>query len=173
MKRKRRQKRNRRYSPPALSYRVPARLSAASVVIDDTLTWYALWTQPGAERRAERRLRDANLATYLPSEAHLRRRRGGLYPVERPIGRYLFVGFDAADPYRWDIIRGVDEVSGMVTVRGSPLRVPPEAIQAFANGLARREVILSGGAFSRLMAVMAQADDVRARLRGPFWSEAA
>jgi transcription antitermination factor NusG len=172
MKRKRRQKRNRRYSPAAMTYRVPARLSAPSVTIDRSLAWYAVTIRPRAERKAELRLREAGFVTFLPSEAATKRHRGGLVPVERVLGRYLFVGLNASAP-PFGAVRDVEEVAGLVSVRGLPVRVPVAILQDFADGLAGRQVILGGGSFSRLMAIMAQADDARNRARGPFWSEAA
>jgi transcription antitermination factor NusG len=169
--RKRRQLRKARYQPSTLSYSGPARLSAPKVTIDRGLAWFAVWTKSRCERKAELRLREAGFATYLPTEAHAQARRGAVRPFERiPVGRYLFVGLRACEP-AFGAVRDIKEVQSFVSVDGMPLRVPASAIQAYANGLSRKEVVLKGGAFSRLMAVMAQADDARARERGPFWTE--
>ena len=172
-KRKKRQNRQRRYRPSMLAYSGPARLSAPSVAINRGLAWFAVWTRPRAERKAEQRLREAGFATFLPSEAVARRRRGVVYPVERvAIGRYLFVGLNAAEP-PFGAVRDIEDVQDIVSAQGWPLRVPASILQAFADDLAGTELVLKGGAFSRLMAVMAQADDARSRLKDVQWREAA
>lgn len=165
---RRRQKRQRRYH-----YSGPAKVSAPAITLDAGLAWFAVWTRSRAERKAELRLREAGFSTFLPSEAHLRQRRGVVYPIERlAVGRYLFVGLDATAP-EFGAVRDIEEVQDFVSVQGFPLRVATGTLQAFANELSGRVIVLKGGAFSRLMAIMDQADDARLRERGPFWSEAA
>ena len=86
--------------------------------------------------------------------------------------RYLFVGLSAAAP-DFGAVHAVDGVKALVAAAGMPLRVPAPVLQAYADALASRTIDFRGGAVSRLMTLMAQADDARARERGPFWSEAA
>jgi len=173
MKRKRRQNRQRRYSPAALTYRGVTRLSAPSVTIDRGLAWFGVWTAPQADRQVELRLRQAGFATYLPAEASVRLRKGTLRPVERlPVGRYLFVGLSASAP-SFGHVRGIEGVMSFVASAGDPLRIPASELQAYADFLASKVVDFRGAGFGRLLAIMAQADDAKARERGPFWTEEA
>jgi hypothetical protein len=170
MKRKRRQNRKRRYLPSTLSYSGPARLSAPRVHIDPELAWFAVWTKARTERKAEQRIREAGFATYLPSFACSRTRRGVVLPLERlAVGRYLFVGLPARQT-PFGEVAALDEVQSFVSVAGMPLRLPAEALQRFSDGLASRTLTLRSWPLARLLALMAQADDARERERGPFWT---
>lgn len=179
-KKRRRHNRNRLYRPQTLSYSGPTKISAPTVVIDESLAWFPIWTKPRHEREVEIRLRNAGFATFIPSEAVLQTRRGTVRPVERvAVGRYLFLGLDkqspqiaeAANAMRRLNERGGEEVLGrFLTAMEERLRVPASDLQGYADELSGRTVTIKGGAFSRLMAIMAQADEARARERGPFWS---
>ena len=173
MKRKRRQNRRRRHSPAALTHKVPVRLSRPRVAIDPGCAWFAVWTEPRGERRVMAGLERAGFPCYLPSLADKIVRRGEALPVERmAAARYLFVGLSAAAP-EFGAVHAVDGVKALVAAAGAPLRVPACVLQAYADALACRTVDFRGGAVSRLMTLMARADEARARARGPFWSEAA
>jgi transcription antitermination factor NusG len=172
-KRKRRQNRPKRYLPSAVTHKVPARVSRPRVPLDHGLAWFAVWTNPRCERRAEAGIEAAGFACYVPTEAHKVIRRGEAKPVERlPVGRYLFVGLTARDP-EFGVVRNVDGVQAFVHAAGNPLRVPAGILQAYADALSSKVVDFRGGAFSRLLAVMSQADDVRARQRAMAMGEAA
>jgi hypothetical protein len=169
MKRKRRKDRARRYYPSRPVYQRPTRVSRPRQDINRSLAWFAVWTRPRAERQVEIGLRGAGFDTFLPSAAQKVARRGGVMPVEGlPVGRYLFVGLKAAEP-QFGAVRDVDGVTGIINAGGVPLRFPASAVQAYADELAAIEVVFRGGGFGRLMAIMAQADEARARERGPFW----
>jgi hypothetical protein len=173
MKHKRRQNRRRRHSPAALTHKVPVRLSRPRTVIDPGRAWFAVWTEPRGERRVMAGLERAGFACYLPSLADKIVRRGEALPVERmAAARYLFVGLSAAAP-DFGAVHAVDGVRALVAAAGTPLRVPASVLQAYADALASHTVDFRGGAVGRLMTLMAQADEARARERGPFWSEAA
>ena len=168
MKRKRRQNRTKRYLPTALAR--TAKLHAPPVRIDPTLLWFAVWTKVRSERKAEQRLREAGFATYLPSFACSRTRRGNVLPIERlAVGRYLFVGLPVHNT-PFGEVAALDEVHSFVSVSGMPLRLPAEALQRFSDGLASRTLTLRSWPLARLLAIMAQADDIRDRERGPFWA---
>jgi hypothetical protein len=203
MKRKRRQKRNRRYSPamPVVTSNRTGWIWRPHVVIDRSLAWFAVWTAPRAEREAEIRLRRAGFATYLPSFADKRLRKGQIQPVETlAVSRYLFVGINAASLPLGAVAEALreEETSGAVVfeyrgktvtvdvgsappepigrvigVRGEALRVPASALQSYADGLSGNDIPVRGGVLGKLLEAMQRADDARLRERGPFWSEAA
>jgi len=148
-------------------------VSRPRVEINGDLAWYAVWTGPRQERRVETALHELGFTTYAPTMASVRARGGSGVPIEAfGVGRYLFVGMGPVEP-PYGLVRDQQGVLDFVKAGGEPLRVPAAAIQAYADELASHVVILHGGAFSRLMAIMSEADDVRARERGPFWTEAA
>lgn len=174
-------KRSRRYRPSAMP--TPRRIPRPRVEIDRGLAWYALWTASRAEKRVAERLRDAGLATYLPSETLQLVRRGKTVEVERPaVSRYVFVGLNAVAP-QFDAVHGaLEEWAGLwpmtlgrlLRTSEGPLRVPAGALQRLADGLvvydspkpslrpgeAYRPV---SGPFAGMTAIIEAADDTRVR----------
>lgn len=138
--------RPRRYQPSALHGTV-VRRPQPRIRIDRGLAWYCLWTAPRAEAKVTESLREVRLGVYAPVEALSVARRGRLVETERLVlGRYVFVGLNAAAPQWEAVFAALQGPFGWVMHRPSlarvlmsaediPLRVPASDLQNLANGL--------------------------------------
>jgi transcription antitermination factor NusG len=148
-------RRPRRYQASATINGAVWRRSQPRVQIDRGLAWFVLWTAPRAEMRVAEPLREAGIAVYVPVEA-LSLARREVVEVERPLlGRYVFVGLNAARP-EWDFVRAaLDGPFGWVfglpvlgrvlmSAEGEPVRVPAGVLQSFADGLGSSLAGVSG-----------------------------
>lgn len=97
------------------------------------MTWFALFTNPRCERRAEQRIIDEGLCAYLPEGKVWSKPRyatsyiGRLRPA---MSRYLFVGDPSRREPDWFALRRVDGVHGIVGVSGLPIAIQGQAIDA-------------------------------------------
>lgn len=90
--------------------------------MSDQASWYAVHTQPRAEKRVERGLLEHRFETYFPQETVWRRLARRKVADQRPLFvGYLFVGL-VGEP-RFDLVRSIDGVRGFVGVRGKPRAV--------------------------------------------------
>lgn len=156
---------SRRYRPLSLTHGVPRRLPRSRVEIDRGLAWHVVWTACRSEQRAEHELRAYGLETYRPLEAFEIVKRGRAVEVERDaLGRYLFVGLNAAAPqfqavrdaledrtapsgdfaYLWQgrefwvparNVMAARPLGRLLSIDDIPVRVPAAALQGLADGL--------------------------------------
>jgi transcription antitermination factor NusG len=170
--------RPRRYQPSAplgTVFRRPQPL----VQIDRGRRWYCLWTAPRAEAEVATALREAGLGVYVPIEALAIARRGKVVDVERPLGRYVFVGLNGSDPEWSAVYEALDGPHGWVfgisvlgrvlkSSDGTPVQIPASVLQAFANGLGRgwetgQPVKALQGPLEGILGAFVDSDDVRVR----------
>jgi transcriptional antiterminator RfaH len=90
--------------------------------------WYAVYTQPRNEERAQDHLLrqgfDVFLPRYLKRRSHARR----VTVVPMPLfPRYLFVSFDPSQQ-RWRAIRSTRGVIGLVSNGDTPVPVPSDVV---------------------------------------------
>lgn len=115
-----------------------------------TLSWYAVYTQPGKESLAAQQLRNQGFEVYLPQYQKLRRHAGRTDIVATALfPRYLFVGLDT-QRQRWRSVNGTRGVVGLVMFGDKPTPVPAPVIEEIRG----REdetghVRLNGPAFRR------------------------
>lgn len=94
-----------------------------------TLSWYAVYTQPGKESLAAQHLRNQSFEAYLPQYQKLRRHAGRTDIVATALfPRYLFVGLDI-DCQRWRSVNGTRGVVGLVMFGEKPIPVPHPVIE--------------------------------------------
>ena len=85
--------------------------------------WFVVRTQPQAEQRVQRGLRENGLAAYLPTETRWRRTRYRTARVFSPMfPSYLFVGLSARQP-EFYIVRALDGFLGFLGIDGRPFPV--------------------------------------------------
>jgi transcriptional antiterminator RfaH len=90
--------------------------------------WYAVYTQPRSEERAQEHLARQGFEVFLPR--YLKRRSHARRVTERPaplFPRYLFVSFDASQQ-RWRAIRSTRGVVDLVGNGETPIPVPEAVI---------------------------------------------
>jgi transcription antitermination factor NusG len=143
---KSRRRRERRFRPsmPLL----PRRLPMPKFEIDHALAWRVAHCYRSSVVRIRDRLKEMDIATYLPMEAFERIKRNRRIRDERPaLSGYLFVGLNAARP---DYLAVEDAVRGgwglpvegrlLRNAEGVPLHVPPIALERLAEALYVPEV---------------------------------
>jgi transcriptional antiterminator NusG len=85
--------------------------------------WFAVYTLPRCEAKANSGIATLGYATYLPTERRWIRHARYKKAEDRPLlARYLFVGFDP-DRTSWSPIRKVDGVCDLVRSAGTPSRM--------------------------------------------------
>lgn len=180
------------------NYRRAVWFSTHRVEIRDDRAWYAIAPHGRTERKIERELIAAGFPVYLAVEVVVRRSKRGQAVAERPIvGRYVFVGLALERPeftavgtllrveeprprqlffehrgrmHEVDVGGAtVPPLGSFVTADGRPLRVDRDSLQAYANALSDCPVEVRDPAHARLAAIMAQADDLRAREADRIW----
>ena len=93
-----------------------------------SLSWFAVYTQPGKESLAAQHLRNQGFGVYLPQYQKLRRHAGRTDIVATALfPRYLFVGLDI-DRQRWRSVNGTRGVVGLVMFGDKPIAVPAAVI---------------------------------------------
>ncbi len=96
--------------------------------------WYAVYTQPRNEERAQEHLArqgfEVFLPRYLKRRSHARRVTVAPAPL---FPRYLFVSFDAAQQ-RWRAIRSTRGVIDLVSNGETPVPVPETVIRKWSAG---------------------------------------
>lgn len=96
-------------------------------------TWYAVYTQPRNEQRAQEHLVrqgfDVFLPRYLKRRSHARK----IEMVPAPLfPRYLFIAFDATDMH-WRAVRSTRGVIDIVRNGVDPVPVPEPVIDSIKN----------------------------------------
>src|SRR5580704_3146193 len=87
--------------------------------------WYAVYTKPRRELRAQVQLSIQGFRTFLPRFRKTVRHARKLMTVSAPFfDRYLFVALDL-DHDRWRSINGTFGVTGLVANRTGPIPLPP------------------------------------------------
>jgi transcription elongation factor/antiterminator RfaH len=136
--------------------------------------WYAVYTRPRRELRAQVQLSIQGFPTFLPRFRKTVRHARKLVTVSAPFfDRYLFVALDL-DRDRWRSVNGTFGVTGLVANRTGPIPLPPGVIEAmidasdahgFVNvGRALRVgecVRVLTGPFADLVGVLVRADGAR------------
>ena len=85
--------------------------------------WFVVRTQPQAEQRVQRGLRENGLEAYLPTETRWRRTRYRTARVFAPMfPSYLFVGLSTGRP-EFYIVRALDGFLGFLGIDGKPFPV--------------------------------------------------
>lgn len=102
--------------------------------------WFACYTNPMAEDRAELGLKAKGFDTFLPHETKIRVRRGRKIKTTTPVfPRYVFVAFDPALEEWCYPIKSTDGVEAVLENNQSPMQIPSTVIDrlrhAEANGV--------------------------------------
>lgn len=106
--------------------------------------WFAVHTQPKAEDKAARHLRNQGFDAYLPVYARRRSHARRVELVRAPFfPRYLFVRIDL-EAARWRAVNSTVGVVSLVQAGGRPAPLPDSVIAALRgreddNGLIRNE----------------------------------
>lgn len=91
--------------------------------------WIACYTDVAAERRARDGIEALDRGTLLPTFAKVYYTGGRRKAYERPIlNRYLLVALQGQDDPVWSEIGHVDGVHRVLTMNGTPCRVPDQEI---------------------------------------------
>src|SRR5690606_4437557 len=94
------------------------------------IRWYAAYTQPQAETRAARELRQQGFDAFLPLCRRLRRHARRTETVLRPLfPRYLFLAMDV-ERQRWRSVNGTRGVAQLVRQGDRPAPIPSGIIEA-------------------------------------------
>jgi transcription antitermination factor NusG len=93
--------------------------------------WVAVYTAPGAERKAQLGLEDLGFGTFLPTYAVTVQRGRKFGVVERPLlPRYILVHLTIEQRRGWSIINEIDGVTELLEVDGNPLEIPEAEVAA-------------------------------------------
>jgi transcriptional antiterminator RfaH len=92
--------------------------------------WFAVQTQPHAERKAAEQLMQQDFEVYLPRYLKRRRHARKVDVIAAPLfPRYLFVAIDTATQ-RWRAVGSTWGVTRLVCQGDQPAPVPPDVISA-------------------------------------------
>lgn len=119
--------------------------SEKGVNLEREKRWYVLYTSARAEKRAEKRVRQTGVETFLPLHKVKRRWSDRIKVVEQPLfSSYIFVN---CDDYKLRQLPFVYGVSRIVYYNGRPAVVREEEIEAikeFLDIAKHREIISNG-----------------------------
>ncbi len=99
--------------------------------------WHVIWTEPRAEDRAIRDIKQLGFECYCPLERYRRWKRNRRHNLTRPLfPRYAFVAFDSRQP-DWGQICHADGVFDVLRNDGRPMRLPDGFVESLkhAEGL--------------------------------------
>ena len=131
--------------------------SAGASVLREGERWYAVHTQPFAEKRAEAQLKNQQFPAFLPKRHKTIRHARKLSTVIAPFfPRYLFVALDI-DRQQWRSVNGTFGVSRLVMQGDVPCPAPQGVVESMiavadADGLLQFQSHLKIGATVRVNA---------------------
>ncbi|MBN2425502.1 MAG: UpxY family transcription antiterminator [Calditrichaceae bacterium] len=103
------------------------------------IKWYAVYTKPRHEKKAEELLKNKGIETFLPLVKRVRQWKDRKKKVELPLfNGYLFVHIDYK--YRFDIL-GTHGIVKIINFKGIPAVVPDWQIQSLKQMLEHPELV--------------------------------
>ncbi len=108
--------------------------------------WYVVYTYPKCEHKADRKLKDLGITTFLPKQKVVRQWSDRKKKLEVPLfPNYVFV--NVLPHKRFNILK-VRELVRFVSFEGKPAVIPQETISSIKKIL-NGEVDVSNGCFNR------------------------